>query len=211
MRRRRKKEEIITPCPLKGGSFPLLLLARARKRNKKARSLQGNARKNRKCPDAGQVRRREAASGRMIVNGVLQVSIMEDTKGGGVDKQVYICERLHRSLKTHRKGMEHMTQEEEKKTIQDDGGGTAKGHSKNPRGRVPLSPAFRAYAAQAPERLRAIADDPETPVKIKVEIERWFAEMWFGKSPQAQGLDDEARPSGTKVVRFEGVLDDWSR
>ena len=85
MRRRRKKEEIITPCPLKGGSFPLLLLARARKRNKKARSLQGNARKNRKRPDAEQVRRREAASGRMIVNGVLQVSIMEDTKGGGVD------------------------------------------------------------------------------------------------------------------------------
>ena len=102
-----------------------------------------------------------------------------------------------------------MTEEEEKESMQDARRG--KGHSKNPRGRVPLSPAFRAYAAQAPERLRAIADDPETPVKIKVEIERWFAEMWFGKSPQAQGLDDDAKPSGTKVVRFEGVLDDWSR
>lgn len=96
---------------------------------------------------------------------------------------------------------------EKKENVQETGGGKGK----NPRGRVPLSPAFRAYASQAPERLRAIADDPETPVKVKADIERWFAEMWFGKSPQALGLEGEVKSSGTRVVRFEGVLDDWSR
>lgn len=106
-----------------------------------------------------------------------------------------------------RKEVESMAEEEEKeKELR-----TAKGHSKNPRGRVPLSAEFRAYAAQAPERLRAIADDPETPVKVKADIERWFAEMWFGKSPQALGLEGEVKSTGTRVVRFEGVLDEWSR
>lgn len=85
------------------------------------------------------------------------------------------------------------------------------GQRKNPRGRVPLSAEFRSCAEQAPERLRAIADDPETPVKVRADIERWFAEMWFGKSPQALGLEGELKATGTKVIRFEGVLDEWSK
>lgn len=86
-----------------------------------------------------------------------------------------------------------------------------KGHSGNPRGRTPLPANFKNYAAQAPERLRAIADDPDTPVKVKAEIERWFAEMWYGKAPQAMNLEGKVTGGGTQVIEFKGVLDEWSR
>ena len=86
-----------------------------------------------------------------------------------------------------------------------------KGSGKKGRGHAPLSPEFGTYAQQALGRLRAIADDPETPVKMRVEIERWFAEMWFGKSPQASGQEGKAESAEVKTVRFEGVLDEWSQ
>jgi len=84
------------------------------------------------------------------------------------------------------------------------------GNNANPRGRAPLPPEFKDYAKEAPARLRAICDDPATPVKVKADIERWFAEMWFGKSPQALDIDGKVENTGTQVVRFEGVLEEWS-
>jgi hypothetical protein len=86
-----------------------------------------------------------------------------------------------------------------------------KGESGNPRGRTPLPPEFRQYAREAPDRLRAICDDPETPVKVRAEIERWFAEMWYGKAPQAVDLDGKVETGGTQVVEFKGVLEEWSQ
>ena len=86
-----------------------------------------------------------------------------------------------------------------------------KGQSGNPRGRAPLPPEFKEYAQEAPARLRAIADDPDTPVKVKADIERWFVEMWHGKAPQALDLDGKVETGGTQVVKFEGVLDEWSQ
>ena len=86
-----------------------------------------------------------------------------------------------------------------------------KGESGNPRGRAKLPPEFKHYAAQAPERLREIADDPDTPVKVKVSIEKWFAEMWYGKAPQALDLDGKVDTGGTQVVEFKGVLEEWSQ
>lgn len=85
------------------------------------------------------------------------------------------------------------------------------GNNANPRGRAPLPPNFRDYAAQAPERLRAICDDPATPVKVKADIEKWFAEMWFGKSPQALDIDGSLENKGNVTVKFEGVLAEWSK
>lgn len=87
----------------------------------------------------------------------------------------------------------------------------APGESGNPRGRTPLPPEFKHYAAEAPERLRAIADDPETPIKIKADIERWFAEMWYGKAPQALDLDGKVESGGVQTIRFEGILEEWSK
>lgn len=85
------------------------------------------------------------------------------------------------------------------------------GNRANPRGRAPLPPEFKDYARQAPERLRKIADDPATPVKIRADIERWFAEMWYGKAPQALDVDGKMETAGVQTVKFEGVLDEWSQ
>lgn len=92
----------------------------------------------------------------------------------------------------------------------DKAGRFVKGQSGNPRGRAPLPPEFKNYAKESPSRLRAIADDPETPVKIRADIEKWFAEMWYGKSPQALDLDGSLENSGTVKVEFTGVLEEWS-
>ena len=85
------------------------------------------------------------------------------------------------------------------------------GNNANPRGRAPLPPEFKNYAAEAPARLREICDDPATPVKVKADIERWFAEMWYGKSPQALDLEGKVENLGTQTIKFEGVLDQWSQ
>lgn len=90
-------------------------------------------------------------------------------------------------------------------------GRAAKGRSGASRGRAPLPPEFQVYAREAPERLRAISDDPDTPAKLRVDIERWFIEMWYGKAPQALDLDGKVDSGGTQTVKFEGVLEEWSK
>ena len=70
---------------------------------------------------------------------------------------------------------------------------------------------LKEYAKQAPDRLRAIADDENTPVKVKADIERWFAEMYYGKSAQQVTLDGEVNNTGTTVVKFEGELAKWAK
>ena len=77
----------------------------------------------------------------------------------------------------------------------------AKGHSGNPKGRPPLPPELKEYARQSPSRLRAIADDLDTPVKVRADIEKWFAEMYYGKSAQQVTLDGEV---DMKPVVFTG-------
>jgi hypothetical protein len=66
-----------------------------------------------------------------------------------------------------------------------------KGKSGNPGGRPALPIQIKEYAKEAPDRLRAIADDPATPIKVKADIEKWFAEMYYGKSPQQVTVDGE--------------------
>ena len=86
-----------------------------------------------------------------------------------------------------------------------------KGQSGNPNGRPTLHPDIKKYAEGSPKRLRAIADDPNTPVRLKAEIEKWFAEMYYGKSPQQVSLDGEINNTGTTVVKFEGELEEWAK
>ena len=108
--------------------------------------------------------------------------------------------------------MAEVRTEGEKRTVQRDARGRfVKGSSGNPRGRAPLPPEFREFARESPGRLRAIADDPDTPVKLKAEIERWFTEMWYGKAPQALDLEGKMESSGVQVIKFEGALEEWSK
>lgn len=87
----------------------------------------------------------------------------------------------------------------------------AKGHSGNPKGRPALPPELKEYAKQAPDRLREIADAENTPVKVKADIEKWFAEMYYGKSAQQVTLDGEVGTTGTTVVEFKGEIAEWAK
>ena len=86
-----------------------------------------------------------------------------------------------------------------------------KGVSGNPNGRPKKPPELEKYARNAPEKLRAIADDPNTPVKIRADIEKFFFEAVYGKAPQALDIDGSLDTSGVKTVKFEGALEDWSK
>ena len=93
----------------------------------------------------------------------------------------------------------------------DSAGRFVKGVSGNPRGRAPLPPGFSDYAREAPDRLRIISNDPETPPKVRADIEKWFAEMYYGKAPQAVDLEGKVENTGVQTVKFEGVLEEWSK
>lgn len=93
--------------------------------------------------------------------------------------------------------------------IRNKAGQFVKGQSGNPAGRGKLPVAIVNYGKEAPERLRAIADDPQTPVKVRSDIEKWFAEMVYGKPSQRVDMDANlnARPV---TIKLEGALDDWA-
>lgn len=86
-----------------------------------------------------------------------------------------------------------------------------KGQSGNPNGRPTLHPDIKKYAEDSPQRLREIADDPNTPVRLRAEIEKWFAEMYYGKSAQQVNLDGKVENTGTTVVKFEGEIAEWAK
>ena len=86
-----------------------------------------------------------------------------------------------------------------------------KGNNANPGGRPKKPPELDLYAKQAPAKLRAIADDPDTPVKIKADIEKFFFEAVYGKAPQALDIEGNMNNTGTTVVEFKGALEEWSK
>ena len=85
-----------------------------------------------------------------------------------------------------------------------------KGESGNPRGRAPLPPDFKEYAENAPAELWAIANDLETPAKVRADILKWMSEMWYGKAPQALDLDGKVDTGSSVKVEFKGKLAEWS-
>lgn len=86
-----------------------------------------------------------------------------------------------------------------------------KGHSGNPGGRPKKPVELELYAKEAPQKLRAIADDPATPVKIKADIEKFFFEAVYGKAPQAIDLDGKLENTGTQVIEFKGEIAEWAK
>lgn len=93
----------------------------------------------------------------------------------------------------------------------DKAGRFQKGVSGNPGGRPKKPVEIEEYAKNAPAKLRAIADDPNTPVKIRADIEKFFYEAVYGKAPQAIDLDGKLENSGTTVVEFKGEIAEWAK
>jgi hypothetical protein len=92
----------------------------------------------------------------------------------------------------------------------DNQGRFVKGQSGNPKGRPTLPKELIEYAKEAPERLREIADATES-LKLKADIEKWFAEMYYGKASQRVDVEGKMDTIGSTVVKFEGELDEWSK
>ena len=85
-----------------------------------------------------------------------------------------------------------------------------KGQSGNPGGRPKKPIDLEKYAIEAPAKLRAIADDPNTPVRIRADIEKFFYEAVFGKAPQALDIEGRVENTGSQTIKFEGALEEWS-
>ena len=101
-------------------------------------------------------------------------------------------------------------QKREKTGDRDSKGRFVKGNNANPGGRPKKPVELELYAKQAPERLRALADDPATPVKVKADIEKFFFEAVYGKAPQAIDLEGKMENTGTTVVEFKGEIAGWA-
>lgn len=99
----------------------------------------------------------------------------------------------------------------QKNGTRDEKGRFVKGNCANPGGRPKVPEELRVYGRQAPDRLRAIADDPNTPVKVKADIEKWFAEMTYGKALQQVDMDASVENTTPMTITFQGALDEWSR
>lgn len=86
-----------------------------------------------------------------------------------------------------------------------------KGNNANPGGRPKKPPELEMYAKDAPAKLRAIADDPATPVKIKADIEKFFFEAVYGKAPQALDIEGKMENTGSTVIEFKGEIAEWAK
>jgi hypothetical protein len=106
--------------------------------------------------------------------------------------------------------MAKKTPEKRADTGRDNKGRFVKGSNGNPGGRPKKPIELEQYAKEAPARLKAIADDPATPVKVKADIERFFIEQIYGKAMQAVDMEGKVENTGTQTIKFEGVLEEWS-
>ena len=95
--------------------------------------------------------------------------------------------------------------------IRDKAGRFVKGQSGNPEGRRKKPVELELYAKDAPKKLRAIADDPATPVKIRADIEKFFFEAVYGKAPQAIDLEGKMESTGSTVIEFKGEIAEWAK
>lgn len=95
--------------------------------------------------------------------------------------------------------------------MRDGQGRFIKGVSGNPQGRPGLPEEVRKYGKAAPDKLLAIAEDEQTPVRVRAEIYKWFAEMAFGKPGQQVDVKGDLNNSAVTTIRFEGELAQWAK
>ena len=76
----------------------------------------------------------------------------------------------------------------------DANGRFAKGHKKvgNPGGRKKIPDGLYKLAAEAPDKLRALVDDPDTPAAVRANVLQWAMEMAHGKPKIQADVDVSA-------------------
>ena len=76
----------------------------------------------------------------------------------------------------------------------DANGRFAKGHKKvgNPGGRKKIPDGLYDLAREAPEKLRALVDDPATPAAVRASTLQWVMEMAHGKPKIQADVDVSA-------------------
>ena len=89
----------------------------------------------------------------------------------------------------------------------DKAGRFVKGQSGNPNGRPKKPPELEKYAKDAPAKLREIADDPKTPLKLKADIEKFFFEAVYGKAAQAIDLDAKVEQAPVVFAGEDAIAD----
>jgi hypothetical protein len=86
-----------------------------------------------------------------------------------------------------------------------------KGQSGNPSGRPKKPKVIEQYAKEAPDKLYALANDPDTPKKLQKEIWQFFYEAQYGKATQAVDVDGKVENTGATTIKFEGELEEWAK
>lgn len=108
-----------------------------------------------------------------------------------------------------------MAEKEPSKRTEDGANRDAKGRfgkgNTASRGRPALPPEARDWATKDMADLHEMAEDEAVPVKLRADIKRWMVEMVYGKAAQAVDVDGSIENTGTTTVKFEGVLDEWSK
>ena len=99
----------------------------------------------------------------------------------------------------------------EKPANRDRAGRFTKGQSGNPNGRPKKPAVIEKYAKEAPGKLYAIANDPDTPKKLQKEIWIFFYEAQYGKAKQAVDVDGSIEQTGSTIVEFKGELAEWAQ
>ena len=74
------------------------------------------------------------------------------------------------------------------------------GQSGNPKGRPKIPKELRAIAKAAPDKIKGMIEDPNTPAKVRADLLKWSFEMIYGKPQQQVGMDINSIPQ----VIFKG-------
>lgn len=101
--------------------------------------------------------------------------------------------------------------QEGKGPLRDGRGRFVKGESGNPQGRPGIPAELRQYGREAPMKLLELAEAAETPLKVRADIYKWFAEMSYGKPGQQVDLSGQVNNHAVTTVRFEGELGEWAK
>ena len=121
------------------------------------------------------------------------------------------AEKKPKATKTKTKTTTKKKSTDKASSQRDSKGRFIKGESGNPGGRPKLPDEFKKYAEKAPKELWEIATDEDTNKTLRASILEWFSEMYYGKATQQVDIDADTKVSGIRPVKFEGVLDEWSK